>query len=206
MKKFYSLLAALIVSVGAFAQSVSIEDVLIKAGTTAEVTLSLNDANKVKGFGVIIGGTDAVKPTDSAAAALTNEQKDNKTLWTVAGKARENNYKMAVVNMVNNSAFFTESTDLVKITFTADASAVDGTYTAKLTSVEFADATTGALIKGEDVAFNIIVCQDPTALRSLKSGEATSAVYNASGVQQQGVKKGVNIIRMSNGTVKKVVK
>lgn len=207
MKKFYSLLVVLAASVCAFAQqSVTIEDVCIKAGTTAEVTLSLNGANTIKGFGAVVEGIDAVRPTDVIASTLTNEAKDGKALWTLAGKAKETTYKMAIVNMVNNSAFFTESKDLVKVVFTADASAIDGKYPAKITSIEYADGETGGLIKGTDVNFNIIVCQDPVALHAIKNGSSKSAIYNASGVQQNGMKKGVNIIKMSDGTVKKVVK
>lgn len=200
MKKFYSLLVALVACASMSAQTIEIEDVLIKAGSTADITISLKDANKIKAFGAVVEGIESVKPTNASASVLTAVD------WTVAGKAKDNNYKMAVVNMVTNTAFVATSGDLVNVTFTADATAVDGTYQAKISSVEFADATTGALIKGEDVVFNIVVCQAQTAIRTISNSASTSAVYNASGVLQNGVKKGVNIIRMNDGKVKKVIK
>lgn len=46
----------------------------------------------------------------------------------------------------------------------------------------------------------------PTCIESTPSNAAASAIYNAAGVRVSSLKKGINIVRMSDGTIKKILK
>ena len=205
MKKFYSLLAALAVSAVSFAQKISVDDVAIKAGEPAEVSVNVTGATIAKGFGAIVeipAEVSFVYDADEEVYCYDGDvfAKNH----SISDKLQsETTLKLAIVDLKKNAQF--KEDEGTMFSFKITTSAANGTYAAKIKSIEFSDAT-NTLIKQDDVNFNIVVCDDPTAINGVNANSSVKAVYNAAGAQQNGLQKGINIVKMADGSVKKIAK
>lgn len=93
---------------------------------------------------------------------------------------------------------------IVDIPLTAAASMVDGEYDIRIENI-IITCTDKSEIKPSAVTTKVTV-GNPTSLKLQSTSNAVDAVYNISGQQQSVAGNGVNIIRMNDGTVKKIAK
>ena len=108
---------------------------------------------------------------------------------------------------MNNDFFDKAEGVLVKVKVNASG-VEDGSYTGYLKSIELSRKGTegeDGLYNLPDLAFNILVGA-PDAIEAINAENTQiSEVYSVSGALQNGLQKGVNIVKYANGEVKKVI-
>lgn len=207
MKKIFTLISAIAISACTFAQTLSVKDVAIKASATAEVNVDIEGATVANGAGMIVTLPAGFTFVDDEGICYGGE---DVFYWNSKKKAGHaisenlqapNKVKVAIVDTSSNSNFIADSGSLFTFVMAADASVTNGEYEGVISSIEF---STGESKKYEDVKFKIVV-GDATAINALNADEAGSTIYNVAGTVQNNMKKGVNIVKMNNGQVKKVM-
>lgn len=207
MKKIFTLISAIAISACTFAQTLSVKDVAIEASATAEVNVDIEGATVANGAGMIVTLPAGFTFVDDEGICYGGE---DVFYWNNKKKAGHaisenlqapNKVKVAIVDASSNSNFIADSGSLFTFVMAADASVKDGEYEGIISSIEF---STGESKKYDDVKFKIVVGTSD-AINAINADEAGSTIYNVAGAVQNGMKKGVNIVKKNNGQVKKVM-
>jgi hypothetical protein len=208
MKKIFSTLFVLFAGMTAFAQdaTVSVEDVTLEAGGQATFTIDVTNATNYIGAGMYVNlpeGFTFVYDEDEELYALGGDVFAKS--HDVADKLQKPNVLKFVITSMKNATFKNDEGSLVEITITVGDNQASGKYEGSLSTIEFSKANKGGLFTMDDVAFNIEVGA-ADAIEALDAeGAQISEVYSVSGAQQNGLQKGVNIVKYANGEVKKVI-
>lgn len=203
MKKFFTLISGLAVAMAMNAQSVSVKDINVEAGKTATVNVDVTEATKANGGGMFVilpeGFTFLYDEEEEVYAFDGDVFAKN---HSISEKLQsETKLKVAILDTKKNANFKEDEGVLFGFNIVAGADVVAGTYEGTLGTIEFSN---GESNKYEDVKFKIVV-GDATAINALNADEAGSTIYNVAGTVQNSMKKGVNIVKMNNGQVKKVM-
>ena len=208
MKKIFSTLFVLFAGMTAFAQdaTLTVDDVTLAAGETATVTLNVTNATNYIGAGMYINlpeGFTFVYDDEEELYAIGGDVFAKS--HDVADKLQKENVLKFVITSMKNAAFKNDEGSLVETTITCGADQAAGKYEGTISTIEFSKINKGGLFTLEDVTFNIEV-SGADAIKALNAnGAQISEVYSVSGAQQNGLKKGVNIVKYANGEVKKVI-
>jgi len=205
MKKIFSTLFFLLAGMTAFAQTLKVADVEVVPGGTAEVVANITEAQQFNAAGMYV----------ELPASMTFVYNDEEESYIVGGSVFAKSHGIAdrlqtsqvikfAATSLANAAFKKNEGSLFSFTFSCGAGVEKGNYTGKIKTIEFSPVE-GDLFKLDDVVFNIIVT-DADAIEAINTDDANiSEVYSVSGAQQNGLQKGVNIVKYANGEVKKVV-
>jgi hypothetical protein len=205
MKKIFSTLFFLLAGMTAFAQTLKVADVKVVPGGTAEVVANITEAQQFNAAGMYV----------ELPASMTFVYDDEEESYIVGGSVFAKSHSIAdnlqtsqvikfAATSLKNAAFKDNEGSLFSFTFSCGAGVEYGTYTGKIKTIEFSPVE-GSLFTLDDVVFNIIVT-DADAIEAINTDDANiSEVYSVSGAQQNGLQKGVNIVKYANGEVKKVV-
>ena len=213
MKKIFSTLFVLLAGMTAFAQdaTLTVKDVEIEAGQEATLSINLTGAEQFIAAGMYVtfpeGVTAATKksgdPKCKVGMAAFDEDEEEYTHNITAKLQNPTTLKFAVASMAN-AAFYADG-ELASFTITCDENLAAGTYEGALKTIEFSKADRSGLFKMEDQTFTINVV-NPVGIETLSADKAQiSEVYSVSGAQQNGLQKGINIVKFANGEVKKVI-
>lgn len=209
MKKIFSTLLLLVAGMAAYAQEapLSVGDVKVVPGGQAEVVLNLTGATNFCAAGMYITLPEGFKFVED------EEEEDYvvggdilaKSHSVAANLQADNTVKFAITSL-KNAAFKADDGVLASASFTCPEDAQIGNkLEGAIKVIEFSNADKSGLVTQEDVAFTIEICT-ADAIESLNADDANiSEVYSVSGAQQNGLQKGVNIVKYANGEVKKVV-
>ena len=214
MKKIFSTLFVLFAGMTAFAQepTLSVKDVEIEAGSQATFTIDITNATSLIAAASYIQLPEGMTFAEDEYGLMLFE-------GDVIGKTRTgfthsvspklhapNRVKYAILDTAGNRQFKNDEGSLLEVTVEAASDMATGEYTGSLETIELSayDREVG-LIKIPDVTFNIKVT-NPVGIESLSADKAQiSEVYSVSGAQQNGLQKGINIVKFANGEVKKVI-
>jgi len=209
MKKIFSTLFVLFAGMTAFAQTLSVDDVVIE-NKSASVTFNINiaDASSCIAAGMVCEVPEGMKIENITRGNIYsyNEEEESYSHSVSKQSHADNAMKFLVVSM-NNDFFDKAEGVLVKVKVNASG-VEDGSYTGYLKSIELSRKGTegeDGLYNLPDLAFNILVGA-PDAIEAINAENTQiSEVYSVSGALQNGLQKGVNIVKYANGEVKKVI-
>lgn len=208
MKKFFSTILFLLAGMASYAQEapLSVDDIKIVPDQNSEIVANITGAQNFIGSGLYI-------TLPNGFSFVYDEEEDDyfvggsvfaKTHSISSNFHADNVAKIAIVSM-KNATFKTDEGTLFSTTIHCPADAKIGDkFQGALQTIEFSKTDNGGLFTTEDVTFGIEVTT-ADAIDAIDADEAVSEVYSVSGAQQNGLQKGVNIVKYANGEVKKVV-
>lgn len=195
MKKFLSIFAGMILSVGMIHATdiITANPVTVTQGETAEIEIVFNDDNIwCKGFQFDLttpDGVDVVKVDNKISAQLIKMDPE----FTISSNQLLSGASRFVV-LSFEGVSFSGSESVMKVTCQADEDLAPGEYKGTISGVKVTTRDYQT-IKGDDVEFTInVVSAIPDAIKALTDNGAVDGIYNIQG--QRGTKpvKGVNII------------
>ena len=215
MKKIFTLISAIAISACTFAQTFSIENVEVAKGETAKVTISATTPSVMAGLGGVVTLPEDFKFASWIESVFDEDEEeyvDKEVLYSKGERVRGassiacnlqevNKIKFAITNTSTNDPFTSKDGSIITLSIQAPATVGEyvGTYTPDV-SVKAGNEK----YAGGNVEFKINVV-DATAINAINAEEAGSTIYNVAGAVQNSMKKGVNIVKMNNGQVKKVM-
>ena len=208
MKKIFSTLFVLFAGMTAFAQdaTLTVDDVTIEAGGQATVTLNVTNATNYCGAGMYINlpeGFTFIFDEEEELYCIGGDVFAKS--HDVADKLQQNNVLKFVITSMKNAAFKNDEGSLVEVTITCGADQAAGKYEGSIKTIEFSKINKGGLFNLDDVTFGIEVAAADAIEAINAEGAQISEVYSVSGALQNGLQKGVNIVKYANGEVKKVI-
>lgn len=157
MKKLYSFLLMLLVTMVAFAQSITVDRVSVSPGGTATVTVNISGASQFiaagmyvelpKGFTFVYDDEEEAYTVGGDVFAKTHSITDN--------LQQENVLKFAIVSS-KNAAFKKDSGTLFSFTVACGDNVGGGTHIGLLKTIEFSN-TANQLVKTDNVTFSFAV-------------------------------------------------
>lgn len=105
---------------------------------------------------------------------------------------------------VDKEAFYGENGAVVDIPLTADATMTDGEYEIRIENIVLT-CTDKSEIKPSATTTKVTV-GNTTTMQAQLADNTVEAIYNVSGQHQSATSNGINILRMNNGTVRKIAK
>jgi len=157
MKKLYSTFLMLFVTLATFAQSLTVDDVKVTAGSTATVTVNITGATKYIAAGMSVNlpsGFTFVYDDDEEAYTISGDV-FAKTHSISDNLQQENVLKFAIASM-KNATFKKDSGSLFSFTIACGDKVKSGSYTGWLKTIEFSD-TDNQLVRIDNVSFAITV-------------------------------------------------
>ena len=210
MKKVMMMIAVCMLSVVSVAQtteSLSIVDFDIVAGETKSVSVDLTSETKFVAFQFDItlpeGLSVATNQQGRLDAKLNYDMADDHTLTTGKVPGTDNTYRFLCISMTN-SEFYETSGTILSLSFQADANLPLGELICHITNVVFTERSEKQH-DFDDVTFTI-TCKENTStgINSTMADGSEKQVYTFDGKRVKTAQKGVNIIRQTNGTTRKV--
>ena len=176
MKKIFTLLFVLFAGMTAFAQDakVTVDDVRIKAGKTALVTINVTNATKYMGCGMYVNlpeGFTFVYDDEEELYAIGGDVFAKS--HDVADKLQKENVLKFVITSMKHSAFKNDEGSLVTFRIKCKDSTPKGVYWGTLSTIEFSKINKGGLFELDDVTFKITVDE---GVNSIYANDATSRV------------------------------
>lgn len=200
--KSFTLAAALLSATNMNAQTVAADNIVMRPGEGAALSISLSDATRFNAAGMYI-----VLPEGFSFDTIGKGEAANAGDTLALGMQAATILRFALIDTENNAAFTTDGT-LLTATVLCDSTIATGTYTGEVKTIELsaADASAG-LTTLPDVAFTITVTnEDPTGISSTEgSDEADAEIYDTTGKRLSATHKGIYIYKYANGNVKKVI-
>lgn len=208
MKKIFSTLFFLLAGMTAFAQSLSVDAVKVVPATKTTIEAKITGATQFIAAGMYV----------EIPAGMTFVYNDEEEGYCIGGSVLAKTHSIAenlqesqkikfALTSLKNATFKSDEGTLFSFDVFCGAGVDYGTYTGKLSKIEFSksEQAGSGLFELADVEFTIEVTT-ADAIDGIDADEANiSEVYNVSGAQQSGLQKGVNIVKYANGEVKKVV-
>lgn len=206
MKKIFSTLFFLLAGMTAFAQSLTVDAVKVVPGTPVDIALNVTDATKFMAAGLYIQLPEGMTFVydDEEEAYIVGGDVLAKS-HSVAEKLQSSTLVKIAITSMKNNAFKNDEGTLATFKASCGAGVELGKYTGTVKTIEFSNADKSGLFTLDDVDFTIEVT-DADAIEAINADDANiSEVYSVSGAQQNGLQKGVNIVKYANGEVKKVI-
>lgn len=119
--------------------------------------------------------------------------------------------KVACIDMSKNKEFYNEDadgnkvTELFKVGIKANATAKYGDYKVIVDGIKFIKKNSDADVPVGEVSFKLSV-PDPAGIENITTDVTAAEYYTVDGKKLQQAQKGLNIVRMSDGTAKTVVR
>lgn len=217
MKKVIMMVAACLLSavgVSQTTESLSIANFEITAGETTSVAVELKGGREYTAFKFDIllpEGLSIVTITEDREeyldAKLDSSMVSTRTGHTLtAGKISEteNRYRFVCVSM-SNSNFRQTSSAIIKLTVMADSDVQPGEVVGKVEKTNFTTVNPILDYFFDDMTFTVTVKENTaTGIDGVTADGQGVQVYNLDGRQVTAAQKGVNLVRQSDGTVRKV--
>ena len=128
---------------------------------------------------------------------------DDHTLTAQKVSGPDNLYRFVCFS-ITNSAFLNTSGIIVNLTIQADADVPAGDVVGTIKEVRFAELSAVEHLF-DDTTFTVTCNENPsTGINGLTAGKNGKQVYTLDGKQVKTAQKGVNIIRQTDGAVRKV--
>lgn len=156
MRKFLlTILMSALFSGSVFADNLSVGTIQLTAGTSTEVSISLNNSKQYAAFQldmVLPNGVSVASSNNGLAVSLTNRKSDHQLR---AAKIADNTYRVLAYSPTNATITGTEGA-LLNITLSADEGLADGDKTGKVENLIYSE--TDAIAKTiDDMTFTIQV-------------------------------------------------
>ena len=210
MKKIFSTFLFLVAGMAAYAQdaAITVDAIKVAPGEEGEVVLNITGAQNYIAAGLYITIPENFKflYDDEEEAYCYGGSVFAKTHSIADNLQADNIIKLAITSL-KNAAFKNDEGTLTSAKFLCPESATVGSkYDGAIKKIEFSknEENGGGLFEIADVPFEIEIIEG-VSIEAISADEAISEVYSVSGAQQNGLQKGVNIVKYANGEVKKVV-
>lgn len=164
-----SIFALMWLSISVSAQTITIKDLAVDAGTTANIEISMNGASNYVALGFVITLPEGFSFTKQTSCALANHEAKTYLL-------SKNSIKVVIYSLVNK-LFNDVEEDMLNIQFKAGVG--EGTYQGTISNIEYSTEIPRQRTK-PDVTFNIAVSGSGAILGDANSdGKLTVADYTA---------------------------
>ena len=122
----------------------------------------------------------------------------------------KNEYGKAVagakVTLANGDVHYSATTDEAGI-YSVDVYKTDRDYTMTVSATNYANAEKAVSFNGQDVTLDVVLDNTTTGIEKVKTTDnVVEAIFTVDGKRVSKLQKGLNIVRMSNGDVKKIIK
>lgn len=161
------------------------------------------EVNKVK---------DGREEVDDAILNAYRFEKLNHTLaMNMLDDAEGQILKIACIDLTKNKEFYNDDadgnkvTELFKVGLKANSTAAFGDFKVLVDQIKFIKKNSDADIPSGEVSFTLSI-PDPAGIENVSLDNTPAEFYTIDGKKLQEPQKGINIIRMSNGSVLKQVK
>lgn len=112
----------------------------------------------------------------------------------------------ATVKLVNDNIQYSATTD-ADGNYSVDVYKSDRDYTMTVSASNYAQTEKVVSFNGQDVTLDVVLDNTTTGVEKVEAREnAVVAIFTADGKRVSRLQKGLNIVRMSNGEVKKIIK
>ena len=112
----------------------------------------------------------------------------------------------ATVKLVNDNILYSATTDEAGI-YSVDVYKTDRDYTMTVSATNYANAEKAVSFNGQDVTLDVVLDNTTTGIEKVKTTDnVVEAIFTVDGKRVSKLQKGLNIVRMSNGDVKKIIK
>lgn len=130
-------------------------------------------------------------------------------IYKVSGVVK-NEYGMAVagakVTLTNDNILYSATTDELGC-YSIDVCKTDRDYTMTVSATNYANAEKAVSFNGQDVTLDVVLDNTTTGIEKVKTTDnVVEAIFTVDGKRVSKLQKGLNIVRMSNGDVKKIIK
>ena len=151
-------------------------------------------------------GTVIRQKTDNQNQRITGYQTE---IYKVSGVVK-NEYGKAVagakVTLANGDVHYSATTDEAGI-YSVDVYKTDRDYTMTVSATNYANAEKAVSFNGQDVTLDVVLDNTTTGIEKVKTTDnVVEAIFTVDGKRVSKLQKGLNIVRMSNGDVKKIIK
>lgn len=112
----------------------------------------------------------------------------------------------ATVKLVNDNIHYSATTDEAGI-YSVDVYKTDRDYTMTVSATNYANAEKAVSFNGQDVTLDVVLDNTTTGIEKVKTTDnVVEAIFTVDGKRVSKLQKGLNIVSMSNGEVKKIIK